>query len=390
MMEPLEHVRHEFLNQFEGTPQFYLAPGRINLIGEHVDYNGGFVMPAAIDRYITFALAPNGLEQCRFYAIDYKERVDFSLHELKPGPHWKNYLMGVLQGLHQIGFPLKGVDCVFGSTIPVGAGLSSSAALCCGFGFALSEQFGFQLARLAIAKIAQYAEHQFAGVMCGLMDQYASLFGVRGAALLLDCRELSHEVIPLHLKEYQLLLIDSRVKHSLAATAYNDRRASCEMGVRVLQKYRPDVKSLRDVTKTLLNEHQDELGLEIYSKCLFVVEEIARTQEAAAYLKAGELERFGDKMYEAHWGLSKVYEVSCEELDFLVSLAEEHRSTVVGSRMMGGGFGGCTINLVKKDRIDYVKGYVHAKYFATFGKEPEFYCLEPSQGVHSVREGIRH
>jgi galactokinase len=354
------------------------------LIGEHIDYNDGFVLPAAIDRHIAFAMAPNGLEQCRFYAIDYNERVDFSIHELKPGSHWKNYLMGVLHGLHQIGFPLKGVDCVFGSTIPVGAGLSSSAALCCGFGFALSDQFGFQLARLAIAKIAQYAEHHFAGVMCGLMDQYASLFGVKGAALLLDCRELSHEVIPLDLKDNQLLLVDSRVKHSLASTAYNDRRASCEVGVRVLQNYFSNVKSLRDVTRRMLDEHQDQMGLEVYSKCRFVVEEIDRTQEAAKYLKAGELERFGQKMFEAHWGLSKLYEVSCEELDFLVSLAEELRSAVIGSRMMGGGFGGCTINLVKKDQIDFVKGYVHEKYFATFGKEPEFYCLEPSQGVHSV------
>jgi galactokinase len=377
-----EQVERFFVERFKSQPAIFIAPGRINLIGEHTDYNDGFVMPAAIDRHITFAITPNGTNQCTVYALDYNEEISFSLDELKAGDGWVNYLMGVLHGLHQIGFNLKGVNCVFGSSIPVGAGLSSSAALCCGFGFALSELFDWQLARLAIAKVAQYSEHHFAGVKCGIMDQYASLFGVENSALLLDCRELAHEVLPIHFGDYRLMLIDTKVKHALASTAYNDRRAACEDGVRVLAKYQPNIKSLRDVSRVALYEHQDELGEDVFIKCLFVVEEIARTQEAAQLLKAGDLAAFGAKMYETHWGLSQAYDVSCEELDFLVSLAEEDTSMVVGSRMMGGGFGGCTINLVRKDKVDYIRGYVHEKYFATFGKEPDFYLMNLSQGVH--------
>ncbi|MFZ5999783.1 MAG: galactokinase [Bacteroidota bacterium] len=377
-----DKVNYEFKKRFKQEPVFFTAPGRINLIGEHTDYNEGFVMPAAIDKHVSFAVAPNGSGRCTFFAIDYNEEISFSLDELKPGDGWVNYLMGVMHGLRQIGFPLQGVNCVFGSTIPVGAGLSSSAALCCGFGFALSELFDWQLARLAIAKVAQYSEHHFAGVMCGIMDQYASLFGVTNSALLLDCRELTHEVLPVNFGEYRLLLVDTKVKHSLASTAYNDRRASCEEGVRLLSKYRPGIKSLRDVNRADLYEHQDELGEEVFIKCLFVVEEIARTQEAAKLLKAGDLQAFGARMYETHWGLSQAYEVSCEELDFLVSLAEEDTTAVIGSRMMGGGFGGCTINFVQKDKFDHFRGYVHEKYVDAFGKEPEFYALSLSEGVH--------
>jgi galactokinase len=331
-----------------------------------------------------FAIAPNGSDQCRVYAFDYQEQIDFSLHELKPGPGWANYLMGVLHGLRQIGFSLRGVDCVFGSSIPVGAGLSSSAALCCGFGFALSELFNLELARLALAKIGQYSEHHFAGVKCGIMDQYASLFGVKDAALVLDCRELTHEVLPVHFDEYKLLLIDTKVKHALASTAYNERRETCEEGVRIIQKYQPEIKSLRDVNTLQLYEHQEELGDDIFIKCLFIVEEIARVQASAHLLRSNDLVGFGQKMYETHWGLSQAYEVSCEELDFLVSLVEEDRSIVIGSRMMGGGFGGCTINLVKKEKIDYIKGYVHEKYFTTFDTEPDFYLMNLSQGVHQI------
>lgn len=377
-------VEEEFIKRFGSKPALFKAPGRINLIGEHTDYNEGFVMPAAIDKEIIFALAPNDLNECRIFSIDYREQLNFTFENLAPGQGWVNYLMGVCHGLRQIGFAPRGVDCVFGSSIPVGAGLSSSAALCCGFGFALSEVFGFQLARLAIAKVAQYAEHNFAGVKCGIMDQYASLFGVKDSALLLDCRELTHEVIPVRFDEYGLLLIDTKVKHSLASTAYNDRREACEEGVRIIGKHQPNVKSLRDVTRLQLYEHMDELGEDVFIKCLFVVEELARTQAAAVLLRANDIAGFGGKMYDTHWGLSQAYEVSCEELDYLVSLAEEDRSTVVGSRMMGGGFGGCTINLVKKDRIDYVKGYVHEKYFTTFGIEPDFYLMNLSQGVHQV------
>ncbi len=371
-----------FHSKFEGTPLIFIAPGRINLIGEHTDYNDGFVMPAAIDAHITFAVRPNNSNVFRFFASDFKEMASFDQHSLQPGGEWIHYLMGVVAGLSKQGRTPGGVDCVFGSTIPVGAGLSSSAALCCGFGYALSNLFGFGLDRLTLAKIAQYSEHEFAGVRCGLMDQYASLFGVKNSALLLDCQKLSHEVLPVELGEYAILLIDTKVKHSLASTAYNDRRAACEQGVRIIQQRHPNVHSLRDANRVMLDAQQDEMGEEVYTKCRFVVEEITRTQHAARLLKSGDVEAFGRLLNETHWGLSRDYEVSCQELDFLVMLAEDDRDSFLGARMMGGGFGGCTINLVRKSRIDFIKGFVHEKYLATFRKEPDFYLVDLADGVH--------
>jgi galactokinase len=383
-MQLIEQVEREFVGRYGKLPLRVIAPGRVNLIGEHTDYNEGWVMPGATDRHVALALAVNGTNTCRVFAMDYRQAVEFLLDELRPGAGWVHYLMGVLHGMRQIGFPLQGVDCVIASTIPVGAGLSSSAALCCGFGYAVSEACGYQLAKLAIAKVAQYAEHHFAGVRCGLMDQYASLFGVTDAALLLDCRTLTHEEIPARFDRYQLLLIDTKVKHALGDTAYNERRAACEAGVRTIQKKYPLVTSLRDVTNLMLLEHQDDLGQDIFAKCRYVVEEMTRTQRAAHLLKQHDLNGFGACMFETHWGLSRTYEVSCPELDLLVTLAEDEKDAIVGARMMGGGFGGCTINLVKKDKIDFIKGYVHEKYFATFEIEPDFYQVDLSRGVHQV------
>ncbi len=240
---------------------------------------------------------------------------------------------------------------------------------------------GHDLHRLLLAKVAQFSEHQYAGVRCGIMDQYASLFGEKNSALLLDCHALTHEVLPVALGEYQIMLIDTKVKHTLASTAYNDRRAACEEGVRILARYYPDVKSLRDANRTMLDMHQDEMGEDVYIKCVFIVQEIARTTTAAGLLKAGEIEKFGALLFETHWGLSQAYEVSCEELDFLVTLAEDESDSIV-ERMMGGGFGGCTINLVKRSRVDFIRGYVHEKYFTTFNKEPDFYLVNLADGVH--------
>jgi len=355
----------------------FIAPGRINLIGEHTDYNDGFVMPAAIDHHITFAIAPNSTDKFNIYAADYKEQISFNAGEIRPGDGWVNYLMGMVDGITKNGNVVKGVDCVFGSTIPVGAGLSSSAALCCGFGYALSSLYSLDLPLITIAKIAQRSEHEFAGVRCGIMDQFASLHGKKDSALLLDCKTLKYETLPVSLGDYRIMLIDTKVKHSLASTAYNDRRASCEEGARLLQ-----VKSLRDVTRTMLDQNQDKLGEEVYIKCRFVVDEIARTQKAATLLKDGKILEFGGLLYETHWGLSKSYDVSCEELDFLVTLAEEYKDSVIGARMMGGGFGGCTINLVHRSKVDFMKGYVHDKYFTTFRKEPDFYMVSLAEGVH--------
>ena len=377
-------IKEEFTQRFHSEPSVFIAPGRINLIGEHVDYNEGYVMPAAIDKHIVFAIAPSGNEKCNIYSHDFEEGVSFFIHDLHPGEAWINYLMGVLDGFRRKGRLKGGVDCVFGGNIPAGAGMSSSAALCCGFGFALNEILRIGFDKITLALVAQYAEHEFAGVNCGIMDQYGCLFGEKKSALLLDCRSLTHELIPFNLSSTTLLLIDTKVKHALGSTAYNERREACAQGVKIVQKKNPEVHSLRDVTRTMLYETQDHLGEDLFIKCLFVVEEIGRTQKAGVMIKESDWAGFGEMMYEAHWGLSQAYEVSCEELDYLVMLAEEDKKVVPGARMMGGGFGGCTINLVNKGMEEIFKEKVWQKYFATFKKEPDFYSVELSQGVHQI------
>jgi galactokinase len=360
------------------------APGRINLIGEHTDYNEGYVLPAAINRAIYFAIAPSKTEKCNIYSMDLEEGISFSIHDLNPGETWVNYLMGVLDGFERMGLPVHGVDCVFGSDIPSGAGLSSSAALCNGFAFGLNEIFGCQLDRLKLAKISQRSEHEFVGLQCGIMDQYASLFGKKDAALLLDCRTLKHEVIPVQLEDYSILLIDTKVKHNLASTAYNERRQTCEAGVQLIHKKKPVVRSLRDVSREMLYEYQDILGEDTFIKCLYIVEEINRTKRGAEFLKKNNLKEFGKLMFETHWGLSQAYEVSCEESDFLVSLAEEEKNKILGARMMGGGFGGCTVNLIEKSYQKVFQEKVLDQYVATFKKEPDFYSVDLVDGVSIV------
>lgn len=376
------NVLSQFRNAFARDATLIVAPGRINLIGEHTDYNNGFVLPAAIDKHFVFAIATNGTETFNCIALDLEEKKSFSIGDLRPGTDWVNYLMGVIQGIRETGVSVGGVDCVFSSSIPAGGGMSSSAALCCGFGFGISEVQGLRLSRLSIAKAAQFAEHRFVGVMCGIMDQYASLFGEKDCALLLDCQKLEHEAVRVHHEDYSIVLIDTKVKHSLASTAYNERRASCEEAVRIISRTHPEVMSLRDVTPVMLLEHQDSMGEDTFVKSRYVVEEIARTISAANCLRENQLENFGKLMFQTHWGLSRMYDVSCEELDRLVEYAEDLPSVVCGARMMGGGFGGCTINLVKSDKVNYLKGYVTEKYFTTFGSQPDFYTVELSQGVH--------
>ena len=380
-----DNISKGFSLRFNKQPQLFIAPGRINLIGEHIDYNEGIVIPAAIDRHFEFAMAPSGNDKCNIYADDFNEGVSFFIHDLNPGEAWINFLMGVIDAFHRRGLAIGGVDCFFGGTIPSGAGLSSSAALCSGFAFALNELFHLGLDRLTLARIAQYAEHEFVGLKCGIMDQYASLFSQKDSVLLLDCRSLTHEVVPFNFSAYSILLIDTRVTHSLLSTAYNDRREACEQGAKIIRKKHPEVNSLRDVTRAMLYESQDLLGEEIFIKCLFVEEEIGRAQKGGALLKNKDITGFGELMYQAHWGLSKAYDVSCEELDFLVLLAEENKSVVIGARMMGGGFGGCTINLVSKNKEETFKEKVRQKYFATFKTEPIFYSIKLSDGVHSIR-----
>jgi galactokinase len=372
-------IKNQFREKFEKDPLLVRAPGRINFIGEHTDYNNGLVLPAAIDKEILIAISPNGTQQCHVFSADLNESHTFSIDDLQPGNGWSHYLQGVMKGVHQIGFTLKGVNVIISGNIPVGAGLSSSAALCCGFATAYCNAFGIDLAKLGIAKIAQFSEHHFAGVKCGLMDQYASLFGEKDKAILLDCRTMEHETVPFHFPEIDVLLVDTKVKHSLADSAYNKRREACELGAALIMRKYPDVQSLRDITLSMLEELKSDFPDEIFSRCHYVVNEINRTKRAAQLLKNKNIDGFGKLLYETHEGLSKEYEVSCDESDFLVDLARNNN--VIGARMMGGGFGGCTINLINKTETQNFQKLVQEKYVATFNKEPEFHIVKIEDGV---------
>ncbi len=373
-----------FKSKFGKDPLLVIAPGRINLIGEHTDYNEGFVMPAAVDKHIFFLMAPNQTDQFNLLSVNYNASVSFTLSELRAGGAWQHYLMGVIDGIQKRGHHVGGVDCIFGGDIPGGAGMSSSAALCSGFGFALNEIFDFKLSRLDLARIGQYAEHNFVGLMCGIMDQYASLFGKKDSAFLLDCRSLEHEYLPFHFPDIEIVLVDSKVKHTLATSAYNDRRASCEEGVAWLRKSNPNIHSLRDATLHDIEGMRLSVSEEVFTKCGFVVRENARALKAASFLKAADLTGFGKLMFETHWALSKEYEVSCVESDLLVEIASAYPNEVFGARQMGGGFGGCTINLVRKEAVEKFSQQVREKYVGTFKKEPDFYSIKLMQGVHIV------
>ncbi len=375
----------QFEAQFGRKPEVFIAPGRINLIGEHTDYNQGFVMPSAIDKHFVFAVAPNGTDVFNIIASDLNEKFVFSIRGLNPGSSWQNYLMGVVDGLVRRNKIVHGVDCIFSSNIPAGAGLSSSAALCSGFGFALNELFKLGLDCLELAKIAQEAEHLFAGAKVGIMDMYASLFSKEGTVILLDCRNCAHEYLILNLGDHEILLIDTKVKHTLASSGYNNRRAACEAGVKELQKHFSHVHSLRDVDLSMLALLKPVMDETVFKRCSYIVEEIERTQQAAGFLKGNDLKNFGRLMFETHWGLSHDYEVSCAESDWLVTLAKENK--VTGARQMGGGFGGCTINLIAKGQRPAFERQVREKYFAAFKKEPEFYSVNLANGVRQVVNG---
>lgn len=371
---------------FHREPLVIRAPGRINLIGEHTDYNDGFVMPAAVDKEIFFAISPSADGRSVVYSMNYDERFEIDLDNPQPvkSPRWANYLLGVLYQYRER-FPVSAFYCVFGGNVPLGAGMSSSAALECGFAVALSELNLLNVPKLDMIRIAQWAEHNYAGVKCGIMDQFASMMGKEGHAIVLDCRSLTHQYAPLELKDYQIILCDTKVKHSLVDSEYNTRRMECESGVAALWKYYPAVRSLRDITRDMLEKHRSELEGKAYQRCCYVIQEIARVQEAAADLKHGNLAAFGKKMFETHEGLSSMYEVSCKELDFLVDEARKFEG-VLGARMMGGGFGGCTINLVRKSQADQFVQHVQARYREKFNIEMQSYQVNVVDGTGRVRE----
>ena len=358
------------------------APGRINLIGEHVDYNDGFVLPAAIDKCIYMELSKNGHKsRCSIKSEGYDTTLVADLHKLERGTEgWHNYILGVLNEMKKLTPKLRGFDCHVESKVPVGAGVSSSAALECGLAFGLNELFDLGLDKWELAKLGQRAEHNFVGTKCGIMDQFASIFGKKDHSMLLDCRSLEFEYIPTKIAPYKLLLLNTNVAHNLSTGEYNIRRQQCEDGLDLLSdKYNME-KSFRNVTPGMLEESRKELGSLLHDRCSFVIEEIQRVQAAVIALKAMDLNKFGGLMKQTHEGLSKKYEVSCPELDFLVEIAKSEPK-VLGSRMMGGGFGGCTLNLVLEDAVDQFVGKASKAYRDKFGIDLSYYITMPSQGT---------
>ena len=367
----IEDVRSRFVEHFDGTTgSVYASPGRINLIGEHTDYNGGFVFPGAVTQGIIAEIKPNGTRKVRAYSIDFKDYVEFSLDD-DNGPtatHFR-FIYGVCREMMKLGVPVEGFNTAFAGDVPLGAGMSSSAALESTYAFAINDLFADnKIDKFTLAKVGQATEHNYIGCNCGIMDQFASVFGKAGSLMRLDCRSLEFKYFPFGPKGYKLVLLNSQVKHELASSAYNDRRKSCENVVAAIKKHHPEVDSLRDATYDMLDEVRPEVSEEDALRAKYVIGEKYRVLEVCVALEEGDYEEVGKKMYETHYGLSKEYEVSCPELDFLNDVA--HSCGVTGSRIMGGGFGGCTINIVSDDLYDNFIATAKKAYKEKFGKEP--------------------
>lgn len=391
MKQLISHTTAVFEHRFGFAPAaIFLSPGRINIIGEHIDYNDGFVLPAAIDKHICFAISISNDSNCNVIAVDIDDEYSFNINdEIKPiEKTWANYILGVLFQYKEMKLPLKGFNIAFSSTIPEGAGLSSSAALECGFGFALNEMLNLGLSKEKIARIGQHAEHTFVGVMCGIMDQFSNMFGIKDKVIKLDCTSLEYEYHNADFGKYALVLIDSNVKHSLVTTSYNDRRKECEKGLEILKQNYIQIKTFRDCTKEQVEKSKELLGAILFKRCHFVVSEIQRVLDAVIAIESCDFNELGRLMYETHEGLSSEYEVSCDELDFLVDAAK-NEDTVVGSRMMGGGFGGCSINLIEKENQDVVIERIAKAYKNAFGIDIEHYKISISDGTHQYKKIIR-
>ena len=378
-------IKEEFKRIFGGEAAVYTSPGRVNLIGEHTDYNLGFVLPGAIDKAIYVAIKPNGKSGANVYSMDYDTQISLPLDGETPDKQWARYIFGVVQEMKKRGAAVGGFDCVFGGDVPLGAGLSSSAALESAVGFALNDIFSLGFERSELAYIGQMTEHNYVGVRCGIMDQFASLFGESGKVIRLDCRSLEHEMIPFSPEKegYRVVLIDSMVKHSLASSEYNVRRAQCEAGVEVVAKHVESVASLRDVTMEMLDKYKSEMEPIVYRRCAYIINENQRLLDGCRELQNGDYISFGRKMFGSHDGLSKEYEVSCEELDFIVDIARDTEG-VLGARMMGGGFGGCVINLVRETALEAYLQDVKRKYAERFEVEPRVIEVVISNGARKI------
>lgn len=379
-----EDVRSRFKKHFNGEEgAVYSSPGRINLIGEHTDYNGGFVFPGAVDKCMIAELKLNGTDKVRAYSINLKDYVEFGLNEEDaPRASWARYIFGVCREIIKRGHKVPGFDTAFAGDVPLGAGMSSSAALESTFAFALNDMLGLGIDKFELAKIGQATEHNYCGVNCGIMDQFASVFGKAGSLMRLDCKTLEYKYYPFNPTGYRLVLVDSVVKHELASSAYNERRKSCERVVAEIQKRHPEVEFLRDAPMAWLEEVKDSVSAEDYMRAEYVIEEVQRVLDVCQALEAGDYETVGRKMYETHHGMSKLYEVSCEELDYLNDIARQ--CGVTGSRVMGGGFGGCTINLVKDELYDNFIETARRMFAEKFGRLPKVYDVKISDGAHKI------
>ncbi len=387
-MMDIEFVRSRFIKHFDGkTGNVYASPGRINLIGEHTDYNGGFVFPGAVDKGIIAEMRPNGTEDTIMaYAIDLKDRVDFHLNDPDgPRASWARYIYGISKEMQKRGVPVKGFNIAFAGDVPLGAGMSSSAAMESCFACGLNDLFGDnKVSQWDMVLAGQATEHNYCGVNCGIMDQFASVFGKAGCLMRLDCRSREFEYFPFKPDGYRLVLLDSVVKHQLAGSPYNDRRNSCENVVKHIQAKHPEGKfeTLRDCTWEQLDEVRAEVGEEDYKRAKFVLGEKDRVLAVCDALNEGDYEKVGELMYQTHEGLSKDYEVSCEELDFLNDIAKENG--VTGSRIMGGGFGGCTINLVRNDLYLQFVADAKKRFNEKYGHEPKVYDVVIGDGSRKL------
>ena len=362
------------------------SPGRINIIGEHTDYNNGFVLPTAIDKKIEFKFKKNGSKTtCNVLSKNFDTSFSFELDAVqKSDQQWENYILGVIYEIQQLSDGLKGFDCEFYSDIPVGSGVSSSAALECGMAYGLNELFKLGLSKQTIVELSQRAEHNYVGTKCGIMDQFASVMSKKDHVILLDCQSLEYDYIPIKIQPYKILLLNTNVSHNLASGEYNIRRSQCEQGVAIIREKRPKVNSLRDVSKGMLEIAKSEMLPVVYNRCLYVIEEKERVLNSVEALKNGELKKLGEYMYQTHEGLQHLYEVSCPELDFLVDFSKDN-DAVIGARMMGGGFGGCTINIIHEDAVESFIEEASKAYFDKYKIKLTAFEANPSEGT-SVRK----
>lgn len=381
----ITQVRNKFKELYGTEGAVYASPGRVNLIGEHTDYNGGFVLPGAVDKGMVAEIIFNNTDKVRAYALDLGESSEFGLSEDDaPKEHWAKYIFGVCRELTKRGATIKGFDTVFSGDVPLGAGMSSSAALESTYAFALNDMLNLGFPPMELAKVGQATEHNYVGVKCGIMDQFASIHGKAGHLMRLDCKTGEFQYVPFDPEAhgYKVVLIDSCVKHELVGSPYNKRRESCERAVKAIQQKHPEVEFLRDAKPEWLDEVIGVISQEDYIRAKYAIDEVQRLLDACAALEAGDYETVGRKMYGTHIGMSVLYEVSCEELDFLNEVAKE--CGVTGSRVMGGGFGGCTINVVPAPRFDEFINTAKAKYKAKYGIDCKVYPVVISDGARRI------